>query len=80
MPSGVGIEANISAGSSELRFNFKGPGVAVGLGVGLGMLVAVGRGGVGESVLVAWIGARVWQAESERLKVRKSRKNFLLNA
>ena len=42
------MEANILAGNSGLRFNFKGPGV--GVGVGLGKLVAVGGGMVGETV------------------------------
>lgn len=72
------MEANISAGSSWLRFNFKGPGV--GVGVGLGKLVAVGDGKVGEAVSVttAWFGVVVWQAESIRLRVRKSRMAFLL--
>jgi hypothetical protein len=79
MPSGVGIVANISAGSSGLRFNFKGPGVGVGLGVRLGILVAVGGGVVGEAVLVAWFGARVWQAESKRLRESNTRKAFPLN-
>ena len=82
IPTGVGMAANNSSGNSKLRFNLIGPGVGLGVGLGNWVAVAVGAGVEvdGVSVIGAWVGTRAWHAEKKRLRVRKSRKIFLLSA
>jgi len=68
--------ASNSVGRLLLRNNLKGAAVAVGVGLGMEVTVGLAVVGAGAMVLVlaAWIGERIWQAESNnprQIKIKR---------